>query len=61
MVTLVIENVDKALLVKQIKSMYDLAFHERKKAMIKDQPARIETAANLDAMMDMLSDAKVVD
>lgn len=61
MVTLVIKNVDKNLLVKQVKDLYDLAYKERMKAKGKADETRITRAASLDALLDMLTDAEVID
>jgi len=59
--TLVIRNVDLELLKSQIQGTYDLAYRERKKAELKKQPQRELNARNLDALLDMLSDAEVLD
>ena len=61
MVTLVIKNVDKNLLVKQVKNLYDLAYKERMKAKGDVDETRIIRAASLDALLDMLTDAEVID
>lgn len=60
MVTLVIKNVDKNLLVKQVKDLYDLAYRERMKAKSDVDETRITRAASLDALLDMLTDAEVI-
>jgi hypothetical protein len=57
--TLIIKNVDVELLKKQMVVMLDLAFRERNKAIEKGQPKREVNARNLEALMDMLSDAEI--
>lgn len=59
MAQIIIDNVDTTLLVKQVSSLYDMAHRERQKATEKNDPVRAERAANLDALLDMLSDASV--
>jgi len=59
MSTLTIENVDYKLLVTQVQSLLDLAYGERKKAEFKNQPKRLDTARQLESVLDMLSDAVV--
>jgi len=59
MSTLTIENVDYKLLVTQVQSLLDLAYRERKKAEFKKQPKRLVTSRELEAVLDMLSDAVV--
>lgn len=58
-VSITIHNIDPVLITKQIQILLDLAHREREKSKRKNQPKRYESAAHLEAVLDMLKTAVV--